>query len=81
MDEPFGALGPALRFEMLDLVDELRRSAGLTVVLVSHQPEDARRIAQHAAFIDDGRVAATGAIPDLLDDPPNAALAAYLGIG
>ena len=80
LDEPFAALGPALRFEMLDLVDELRRSAGLTVVLVSHQPEDARRIAQHAAFVDDGRVAATGAIPDLLEDPSNAALAAYLGI-
>jgi thiamine transport system ATP-binding protein len=81
LDEPFAALGPAMRFEMLDLVDELRRSAGLTVVLVSHQPDDARRIAQHAAFIDDGRVAATGAVPDLFDDPPNAALAAYLGIG
>ncbi len=81
LDEPFAALGPALRFEMLDLVDELRRSAGLTVVLVSHQPEDARRIAQHGVFIDDGHVAAAGAIPDLLDDPPTAALAAYLGIG
>ena len=81
LDEPFAALGPALRFEMLDLVDELRQSARLTVVLVSHQPEDARRIAQHAAFVDDGHIEAIGAVPDMLDKPPSAALAAYLGIG
>ena len=80
LDEPFAALGPALRFEMLDLVDELRRSAGLTVILVSHQPEDARRIAQHAAFVDDGHIEATGEVPAMLDAPPSAALAAYLGV-
>ena len=81
LDEPFAALGPALRFEMLDLVAELRAAAGLTVVLVSHQPEDARRIAERAAFVHDGRILAEGPLPDLLDAPPVPELAAYLGLG
>ncbi len=81
LDEPFAALGPALRFEMLDLVDALRAQARLTVVLVSHQPEDARRIAERAAFVHDGRILVEGPLPALLDDPPAPALAAYLGRG
>lgn len=80
LDEPFAALGPALRFEMLDLVDELRRAAGLTVVLVSHQPEDARRIAGRAAFVHAGRILAEGPVPALFDNPPTPELTAYLGI-
>jgi len=81
LDEPFAALGPALRREMLDLVDRLRRAAVLTVVMVSHQPEDARRIAQRTAFVADGRVLIEGPTADLLDDPPIPELAAYLGRG
>lgn len=81
LDEPFAGLGPALRFEMLDLVTDLRRAAGLTVILVSHQPEDARRIADRAAFVADGRVRAVGRLPEFLDAPPLPALAAYLGRG
>ncbi len=81
LDEPFAALGPALRYEMLDLVDRLRTAAGLTVLLVSHQPEDARRIATRAAFVNAGKIVAEGPLPDLLDDPPARELAAYLGRG
>lgn len=80
LDEPFAALGPALRYEMLDLVAELRAAAGLTVVLVSHQPEDARRIADRAAFLHEGHVLTEGPIPALLDSPPVPELAAYLGL-
>jgi len=80
LDEPFAALGPALRFEMLDLVAELQRAAALTVVLVSHEPTDARRVASAGAFVDRGSVRATGPIPRLLDHPPAAELAAYLGV-
>ena len=80
LDEPFAALGPALRYEMLDLVDTLRKSTGLTVVMVSHQPDDARRIAARAAFLDAGKILAVGPVPALLDAPPVPELAAYLGL-
>ena len=42
LDEPFAALGPALRRDMLDLVKAMQQARGITVVMVTHQPEDAR---------------------------------------
>lgn len=61
LDEPFASLGPALRDEMLDLVAGLVAERGLTVLMVTHQPEDARRIARDVLFLEDGRVVAQGA--------------------
>ena len=58
LDEPFTALGPALRRDMLDLVKQLQMDRGLTVLMVSHQPEDARYAASHTAFLHEGRVLA-----------------------
>jgi thiamine transport system ATP-binding protein len=79
LDEPFSALDPGLRLEMLDLVAQLQRERGLTVVLVSHNPEDARRIAGQAAFLHDGKVLAQGPALTLLEagEPPE--LRAFLG--
>jgi thiamine transport system ATP-binding protein len=79
LDEPFAALGPALRREMLGLVDELRLAQGFTVLFVTHQPEDALHAAGRVAFIAEGRVAATGPSRELLLHPSSAALRAYLG--
>jgi thiamine transport system ATP-binding protein len=79
LDEPFAALGPALRREMLDLVQDIRRERGLTVLLVSHQPEDARHAADRTAFVHDGRIlkiAPTAALFDAGDVPE---LRDYLG--
>lgn len=60
MDEPFASLGPALREEMGELVGGLQRERGLTVLLVTHNPEDARRTAAHVLFVEAGRIAAFG---------------------
>jgi thiamine transport system ATP-binding protein len=60
LDEPFAALGPALRRDMLDLVSGFRREHGLTVLMVTHQPEDARYAASHTVFVGEGRVVAMG---------------------
>jgi len=38
LDEPFAALGPALRRDMLDLVKAVQEERRLTVLMVSHQP-------------------------------------------
>ena len=58
LDEPFAALGPALRREMLDLVRELQTEKGYTVILVSHDPQDALYAAQRTAFVSNGRILA-----------------------
>lgn len=58
LDEPFAALGPALRREMLDLVAEIHREKAMTVLIVTHQPEDARHAATRTAFVHRGRILA-----------------------
>ena len=81
LDEPFAALGPALRREMLDLVNDIRRAHGLTVVFVSHDPGDARHAAARTAFVYDGSILRVDATDRLFagDGPPE--LRAYLGDG
>ena len=79
LDEPFAALGPALRREMLDLVRALQAARGLTVLLVSHQPEDALYATTRTAFVSDGHVLQVGATRDLLDGAAGTELRTYLG--
>ncbi len=78
LDEPFAALGPALKDEMLDLVARMAGRAGTTVLMVSHDPDDARRIAPLTVLVADGRAHSPVATAALLADPPPA-LASYLG--
>ncbi len=56
LDEAFAALGPAMRSDMLQLVKTLQEEQQLTVMMVTHQPEDARAIAGHVIFVDAGIV-------------------------
>lgn len=79
MDEPFASLGPALRAEMLDIVAELQAEKALTVALVTHHPDDAKRIARDIVFIDGGRVAATGSTADFLSEGAPEAFKRYIG--
>ncbi|SPJ22997.1 thiamine ABC transporter ATP-binding protein [Palleronia abyssalis] len=78
LDEPFAALGPALRVEMLDLVTQLARDGGRTLMIVTHDPDDARRVDGQTILVADGQAAPPQPTGPLLDDPPPA-LRAYLG--
>lgn len=78
LDEPFAALGPALKGEMLDLVAETTAGAGTLTLLVTHDPQDAIRFAQQTVLVADGIAAAPTDTAQLFANPP-AALRAYLG--
>lgn len=67
LDEPFAALGPALRADMLDLLKSLAAEASMTLILVTHQPADAIRLGGRLAFVEGGRIAAHGEADSLLD--------------
>ncbi|MEO0905869.1 MAG: thiamine ABC transporter ATP-binding protein, partial [Pseudomonadota bacterium] len=62
----------------LDLVKAKLVAAGKTVIMVTHDPADARRIADMAAVVAEGDVTEPIATDALFDHPP-AALKAYLG--
>lgn len=78
LDEPFAALGPALRGEMLDLVAALAQEIGASLLIVTHDPGDARRIAGQVILVADGQAHPPAPTGPLLDDPPPA-LRDYLG--
>jgi len=78
LDEPFAALGPALRDEMLDLTIDLATETGATLLMVTHAPGDVARIGGHAVFVDSGVAQAPQDAAALMDDPPEA-LRKYLG--
>ncbi len=78
LDEPFAALGPALKAELLDLVAEVAHETGATVLMVTHDPADARRIAGRTVLVADGIAHPPAATEQLFADPPPA-LRAYLG--
>lgn len=78
LDEPFSALDPALRQEMLTLVAEVCREKQLTLLMVSHSVEDAARIAPRSVVVADGRIAWQGETDELLRGQVSAS--ALLGI-
>src|SRR3954454_20453708 len=79
LDEPFGGLDPGLRRSMIRLVDGLRRSRGITVVLTIHTPEDIVEIADRVAFVADGEVIAEGAPRSVLTPARDRRIAMFLG--
>ncbi|HHQ6624253.1 TPA: thiamine ABC transporter ATP-binding protein ThiQ [Serratia fonticola] len=56
LDEPFSALDPALRSEMLQLLQNVCDQRQLTLLMVSHNLEDAVRIAPRTLLVVDGRI-------------------------
>lgn len=78
LDEPFAALGPGLRSEMLALVQQIALEVGATVLMVTHDPEDARKFAQMIVVVDQG-VAQAPRETDQVFENPDQALQDYLG--
>jgi len=78
LDEPFAALGPALKAEMLGLVSDLAQENTLTVLMVTHDPKDASAFAPLTCLVAGGVAHAPQPTADLLANPPPE-LAAYLG--
>ncbi len=60
LDEAFASLGPALRFQMLDLVKALQEETGITVLMITHTPEDALHFSSTLFFLENGQIKAQG---------------------
>jgi ABC-2 type transport system ATP-binding protein len=65
LDEPTTGFDPASRRAAWDLIDQLRRD-GLTILLTTHQMEEAQRLADRIAVVAGGRVVAEGSPADLV---------------
>ena len=78
LDEPFSALDPLLREEMLSLVKRLAAERGITVLMVTHHLSDAKAIASHFAFVAGGKIEAAGEIGQLCMTHSSEALQAFV---
>ena len=63
LDEPTSLLDIGYQQQVLELVDDLRRSRGVTVVATLHDLTQAAQYADHLVLLADGRVAAAGPRP------------------
>lgn len=78
LDEPFAALGPALRAEMLALTSEVVTQTGATLMMVTHAPQEVAQHVDDLIYVENGQVEPPMPVDQTLSDPP-AGLRAYLG--
>jgi ABC-type Fe3+/spermidine/putrescine transport system ATPase subunit len=81
LDEPLGALDLQLRRAMQDEIRDLQRRVGLTFLHVTHDQEEAFRLADGVAVLHRGRVAQQGAPKDVYRRPASPFVARFLGVG
>ena len=81
LDEPLGALDLQLRRAMQDELRDLQHRVGLTFLHVTHDQEEAFRLADRVAVLHRGLVAQQGAPRDVYRRPASRFVAAFLGVG
>jgi molybdate transport system ATP-binding protein len=69
LDEPLASLDAARKAEIMPYLERLRDEAGVPMIYVSHQADDARRLATTVVRMEAGRIAAVGGV-NLLDGAP-----------
>ena len=67
LDEPTVGIDPQSRRRILDLIVELKQTAGMTVLYTTHQMEEAQEISDSIAIMDEGRIVAHGTQDELVD--------------
>jgi iron(III) transport system ATP-binding protein len=79
LDEPFASLDASLRVSLRGDVARLLRAAGATVVLVTHDQEEALSLGDRVAVMREGRFVQVGEPTDVYARPVDAEAAAFLG--
>ena len=69
-DEPSAGLDPLTSRELDELLQELRDSLGLAIVLVTHELESIRALAEKILYLHDGEVLWDGTLSDALENGP-----------
>jgi osmoprotectant transport system ATP-binding protein len=71
MDEPFGALDPILRKQLQKEFLEIKKEIGRTIVFITHDIEEAFRLGDRIAIMDNARLVQVGAPEELIFEPVN----------
>ncbi|HWH99087.1 MAG TPA: ATP-binding cassette domain-containing protein [Propionibacteriaceae bacterium] len=80
MDEPFSAVDPVVRGELHEFFLELQRRLSKTVILITHDVDEAIKMGDQVAILRvGGRLAQVGAPQQLLDEPVDAFVEGFIG--
>jgi len=79
MDEPFGALDPITRDALQELVKDLQRELGKTVVFVTHDMDEALKLADRIVIMQEGKVVQFDTPDNILMNPANEFVETFLG--
>ncbi|POT59652.1 ATP-binding protein [Citrobacter amalonaticus] len=79
MDEPFGALDPVTRQALQQEMTRIHRLLGRTIVLVTHDIDEALRLAEHLVLMDGGEVVQQGTPLAMLTTPANDFVRTFFG--
>ena len=79
MDEPFGAVDPPTRRGLQDSLMAIQKRTGTTILLVTHDVEEAIRLSGTLAVLDQGRLLQTGTPAQVLTQPATEAVARFFG--
>jgi osmoprotectant transport system ATP-binding protein len=79
MDEPFAAIDPITRDALQAELTHIHRATGKTIVFVTHDIEEALRLATVIAIMDRGRIVQLGTPPDILEHPANDFVRDFIG--
>ncbi len=80
MDEPFGAVDAIVRASLQDEIRRIQRELGTTIVFVTHDVDEALRLADRIVVIADGAVAQADTPERVLADPANDVVRSLVGI-
>ncbi len=79
MDEPFGALDPITRESLQNLVQSLQMQLGKTIVFVTHDMDEALKLATKVVVLHDGELVQVGTPDQILHHPANEYVKSLIG--
>ena len=79
MDEPFGALDPITRDSLQELVKQLQQELGKTVIFVTHDMDEALKLADRIVIMQEGKVVQFDTPDNILMDPANEFVENFIG--
>lgn len=79
MDEPFSALDPLIRHDMQDLFLDIQDEIERTVVFITHDLNEALRLGQRVAIMNEGRIVQIGRPAEILSNPADEYVERFIG--
>lgn len=79
MDEPFGALDPITKESLQDEIKKIQKSLNKTIVFVTHDMDEALKLADLVVLMKDGKIVQADSPEELLSNPKNDFVAEFIG--